>query len=1034
MTHAAVSSTPAHDRAFSAFLTARRQLVQIGNPGPQFHCGCPVWGIGNHPIMVRHREGCGTTGRADATFTRVGRDDTPARTIIQHGADLGALAAWIPVPPPPPVVDPVVAEAAIRWMIEGLGFHLIPLRPGEKLNAAGTGWNDPEKHPALTVDQALAHVRAGGGLGVLLGPSRLLVIDTEDARATAAVEAAGYRPAVITAKGGCPVACDPRVDKRGGGHFWFLLPEGFDYTGVTNQRRALPGGGEVDVLIAPGSMAVVPPTALTAAGGWAYTPADHPVWTDGDRAAPPAWLFDAAVDCPETVASLGGVLVPRQGRAAGPRSERALAVDDAVDDIDWLGVIALASGRIEDWGRVDGCGCPEYHWHSSGEPRSIVTHGCTEHGLLAYIPSETMRLELGLEKTSCRPLTLACRLLGREPYGDSAKEVGRMLGVELPIGWRSLEERGLQPLGTVSGVPRMLYSPLPTSAVQAPELRVGDVVAGVTPGLHAVPVAPVLPPAVAVPAPGDEDDADGDRASDAENRALLRDLRPKVVALEERIKDLTPGLRRAYDYAESEGVFYHGLLGGLMPRLLQDVPPNVLAVSRTGKRGSKSRGSGVNAYVLGVAPSSAGKSETQKSVEACLPVRAGVARSTAGTAEAWAKKLRGRTSSGVDYIKATSLLVYIDEVVALNKELERPGTALHGFIASSWTGIGGGQDTSDEKNAAVLPSHGSRVGIFVSGQPSRLRTLAATADQGAGARFKKALVGLVSEQNRGPLYGRAVPTVVADQSGQPWYNPGPVGIPPIVTPAVAAPPRVPEQQGVPLEAPLAVDPPRIGNVAGGKPAGASGDSPGIPGYDDAPAIWIDLPDSAVADMTAGLAVAAARAENWLDAFEQDRVGVVTGHRVHMRVVAAFCFAILDGEYRITDAHWEAAGLWLEGSDLVGAAVNAVLELGGEAEANADGRLRGIFNAAGKAAEAEVTAEGIASARGAIIRRLMRLPGWTSKLGYLKSGHTFPCGTRVSGMSDRQKQYAVQAAEQMKNQGELIANGDGSWTLTRALAA
>ncbi|WP_415795849.1 bifunctional DNA primase/polymerase, partial [Mycolicibacterium frederiksbergense] len=317
-------------------------------------------------------------------------------------------------------------------MVDVLGFHLIPLRCGEKLNAAGRGWNDPTLFPALTADAAVAHVAGGGNLGVLLGPSRLLVIDSEDSAATAALVAAGLSPTVLTAKGQCPVACDPRMDKRGGAHFWFVLPDGFDYSGIGNAGQVgLPGGGKVDVLVSPGAMVVVPPTVLIEAGGWAYAPAEHPTWAYGAVDPAPEWLFDAGAPCPESIASLSGVVAPVAPRVRALRTERDQEIDDAVDDIDWADVIVLAGGRIQDWGRTDSCGCSEYHWYASEKPRSLVTHDCGE-GKYAFVPSLTMRAELGLSKDTCSSLTLACRLLGRDHRGESAREVGRMLGVELP--------------------------------------------------------------------------------------------------------------------------------------------------------------------------------------------------------------------------------------------------------------------------------------------------------------------------------------------------------------------------------------------------------------------------------------------------------------------------------------------------------------------------------------------------------------------------------------------------------------------------
>ncbi|QQG95890.1 bifunctional DNA primase/polymerase [Mycobacteroides chelonae] len=496
-------------------------------------------------------------------------------------------------------------------------------------------------------------------------------------------------------------------------------------------------------------------------------------------------------------------------------------------------------------------------------------------------------------------------------------------------------------------------------------------------------------------------------ATEIRAKEVFEALRGKIVVIEDLMCDLTPGLKRAYDYAESEGVFFHGFLGGLFPRLLQDVPPNVVMPPRNNKLDSKARGSGVNAYGLAVAPSSAGKGETQKAVNACVGVADGVVTSKAGTAEAWAKRLRGR-SGGEDYIKATSLLVAIDEVVRFTKELDRNGSALAGFIASTWTGFGDGQDTSDEKNAAILPDHGSRIGITVNAQPGKLAVLLAMAEQGATHRFYKCLVGIVAKEDRGPLYGCSVPAVVADQSAQPWYSTMPVGYP-----------AVPCQQPQSARDSAGLQPAPAINKLG---EGADGEKKGIPGYDNEPPIWIGLPKTAKADIEAGLDIAAERAANWWTAYQQDQDGTITGHRVQMHEMVAFCIALLDGECNVSEEHWEAARLWLAGSDLVAEAVAIYTELSGEAEAYRAGKLKGVGQAAARAADVSITNSGTRSAMQAIIQNLRKLPSCTSQPGYIKQK-----------MSKKQVAHCEQAVAALQQQGSLVVGVDGAWTLVGDLA-
>lgn len=497
-------------------------------------------------------------------------------------------------------------------------------------------------------------------------------------------------------------------------------------------------------------------------------------------------------------------------------------------------------------------------------------------------------------------------------------------------------------------------------------------------------------------------------ATEARAKEVFEALRGKIVVIEKQMRDLTPGLKRAYDYSESEGVFFHGFLGGLFPRLLQDVPPNVVMPPRNNKLDSKARGSGVNAYGLAVAPSSAGKGETQKAVNACVGVADGVVQSKAGTAEAWAKRLRGR-HNGEDYIKATSLLVHIDEVIRFTKELDRNGSAMPGFLASTWTGIGDGQDTSDEKNAAILPDHGSRIGITVNAQPGKLAVLLAMAEQGATHRFYKCLVGIVAKEDRGPLYGCSVPAVVADQSAQPWYSTMPVGYP-----------AVPCQQPQSARDSAGLQPAPAINKLG---EGADGEKKGIPGYDNEPPIWIGLPKTAKADIEAGLDIAAERAANWWTAYQQDQDGTITGHRVQMHEMVAFCIALLDGECNVSEEHWEAARLWLAGSDLVAEAVAIYTELSGEAEAYRAGKLKGVGQAAARAADVAITNSGTRSAMQAIIQNLRKLPSCTSQPGYIKQK-----------MSKKQVAHCEQAVAALQQQGSLVVGVDGAWTLVGDLAS
>ncbi|SIN36522.1 bifunctional DNA primase/polymerase [Mycobacteroides abscessus] len=415
---------------FEAFLAARPQLVRDSTPLPGL-CHCPDrYSVDDRPIVIRHTVCDNTPG--SYSWVDLGNEGGP----LMRSVDLEALAAWIPAPPPAPSLDPGLAVFVIRRML-ALGFHLVRLHAGTK-KPIGAGWNDPARTPALTEEEALAHVLEGGNLGVLLGPSNLIVVDAENRVAVKALIAAGLQPVLITAKGSVPVLCDPRIDKRGGAHVWLRVPEQHRGKRLTNIPQAKVGdGGLIDVLAAPGSMAVVPPTALIAAGGHRYV-ADggHQVWHAEDVADAPEWLFDPTVGCPAGLESLHGGLAEKV-RERGPVSESAAELSSDLDEVPWAEVLALdPQARLEDWGDEDPeCGCTEVHFRGATHRRSAWLHECGR-GTYAHFVSDTAMAALGLSQRTVSKAQLAAALLGVPSTGAGFRAVAKRLGVDL--GDRSL--------------------------------------------------------------------------------------------------------------------------------------------------------------------------------------------------------------------------------------------------------------------------------------------------------------------------------------------------------------------------------------------------------------------------------------------------------------------------------------------------------------------------------------------------------------------------------------------------------------------
>lgn len=506
-----------------------------------------------------------------------------------------------------------------------------------------------------------------------------------------------------------------------------------------------------------------------------------------------------------------------------------------------------------------------------------------------------------------------------------------------------------------------------------------------------------------------------DRA--AECRRILRELRAKIIPIEQEMAKCTPGLQRLSDFAESRGVFPHGLAGAAIPRILAPVPPNVVFPPPTRLCEHKVEGQGVNGYVVNVAATSAGKGRTDSAAEAAFPLQNGVVTTGTGTSEAWSKKLRG-VQDGKPYIKTTSLLINVDEMDSLNGFLSQPGNKMPGWLASTFMSGYGGQETSDEKNSAPLPKHGSRIGILINAQQVKMGTLAALDGIGVGARFGKGMAGVVRKADRGPLYGKSVAAVLADQTGQPWYHTGHVGEPPY--------PHMQPQSARDAATAAGAAPPIV-NLGHNE----DGDRVGVTGFDDAPPFWIQLPECAWEDIAAGEDVAADRAADLELAFDQDQEGIISGHRILVLMHISFAFAVLDGKHAVEEAHWKAAKLFMQGSDLVAAMCGAWLELASEAEVIKANQLKGVGNAVARAADATVTNGGVARARHGIIRVLSQAPGLTMKPGYLNSG--FKVDGKTVALSKAQKRHAAQAAEQMERNGELRKNADGSWTLLESLA-
>ncbi|MCB0927153.1 MAG: bifunctional DNA primase/polymerase [Mycobacterium sp.] len=306
-----------------------------------------------------------------------------------------------------------------------LGCQLIRLAPGVKTPKGGESW---KLNPTITsLDEALAWVAAGGGLGVDLARSGMICLDAEDKAATHAVVDAGLMPTVITAKGQVN-----GHEKQWGTHAWFQVPDGVDpFTIPSGSPKRmgleLPKGGKIDVLSGV-KYAVAPPTQLDVTGTrYDGTQGGLLDLTLPESSIPvaPAWLFDPTLPAPPSLAPLSGCLEPEDPREAYDRmaaSADSIELTDAVDSVSWSEWLA-GDLRLSPTSEVDTCGCPIYHWHRSDNAKSLTLHEGCEKGCGAHVWSATMMTDLGLHGEHVSRLDLACALR-EESYGTVAASVG----------------------------------------------------------------------------------------------------------------------------------------------------------------------------------------------------------------------------------------------------------------------------------------------------------------------------------------------------------------------------------------------------------------------------------------------------------------------------------------------------------------------------------------------------------------------------------------------------------------------------------
>lgn len=903
----------------------------------------------------------------------------------------------------------------IDWLTS-LNASMLPLKLGVK-EPSNYGWPGA---PALTSAAALAHANAGGGMGLNCGASQLILLDAEDALAREWVmETLGYTPTVVTAN------AQVEGPKLGGAHFYLPVPDGVDSRAFTYAKTmTLPNGGKLEVLAGSGRFAVGPPTA-TAESGWhryhVLPNAGGTLPTRADLPEAPAWLWDNAVPALAGAEFLHGVIAPRAERAriidpttGDHRTPWMRAVDDART---WDEVLA-GDPRLQADPDAE-CGCPAYRWHRASNPKSLVTHEGCSFGSGWHAFSSTLQTDLGLEKNSGDRLSLYLALTGRDrsevvrewglprggPMVVTAEDFDADAdGFELdaeggetevaepgPAGTRDWKEVGRDGL-----IARATRCRAVAEAMRAEQRIVGtaageiygtSTIAGgamplpVIPAVTGAVVAAALEPVVELhPAGGVEGEDGGLDETDAED-ALVRGLRPAVAALERRLAALTPGMKRLQQLAESEGVFMSGLLVGLAPRVMAEVPPYVLLPPASALL-AKDKGISVNIFGMPIAPTSAGKGVTAGVARACLRLTFQVREIPEGTAEGIVKSARRGLGADAEVL-ATSVLMIADEIDVFNAELARMGSKLGGFIRKAWMGERLGQIASDDKRVAECPPNSTRFGFVLYAQPHAVGPIQSEVAGGTAARFVKGLAGI--EEAHGPLYGTIVAPLLANQERLPWSTPTglPVGYPPRGD-TVKVDAKGDDEH--PVRDPIEV-------------------------YDDTPAVWVKLSRGVRRAILAELQRSAGRAADWLLAAEQDEDGI-SGHWVIQQEKIAFFIAVLDGEIEVTDTHWAAAGIVMEIDRLVDRAAAIIVKRHGAETAVNGGVVKGIGRAAERAAQDDEAARQLGRAMDSIIRNLKEI-----------KGHSEMAGNLTKKFSKRQKPYRAQAFQQLAQLGRIKLDGN-----------
>lgn len=296
-------------------------------------------------------------------------------------------------------------------------------------------------------DRVESRLRKDGNIGLLLGASRRVCWDGDNAAATEAILGGGYHLHSVS-----PGSLDPTHSHPGGAHTLWHLPmwvPNFKLTGPTT-AVTLANGGVIDVLAGPHQVVLPPSVVITSAenaplttmGRYrkasevGYCPPDRDGWLLEDRGEDlvlPLWCLSEELLAYAPPGTEIGTPPPGLEPLAGTigfwreaeRKPRDGESDDeltrAVDAWPFLEKIAAAGveGRFVGYDRC-GDNCAMWLRNGSTAPKSITKHDCDSHGGRVQVWTTAFP---GLPKGGYSAIDAYIGLTG----GDIERDRGRVL-------------------------------------------------------------------------------------------------------------------------------------------------------------------------------------------------------------------------------------------------------------------------------------------------------------------------------------------------------------------------------------------------------------------------------------------------------------------------------------------------------------------------------------------------------------------------------------------------------------------------------